>query len=314
MRGNRVQDWTHVPIDREAGTAVLVAAGPGPQSAIPLGRTPNGGGGSLDQLFAGVPRVLIDLERPLVFLNVQSTGLDPRTARVVEVATLKITPDGERTARRELINPGVPVPSSATRVHGITDDDVADRPPFRSFARSLREHLKGCDLAGFGIERFALPVLKAEFARAGVEISFDEACVVDALSIFHRQEPRDLPAAYRRYVGGELHETEGDRNEAVLAILEGELRQYPELPRRVDELNKLLRPAVHSALDEDACFITDQDGEVIFNFGRYRGHPLDQVATADPGYLEWMAFSDRFRQDTRQMAFNALQGEPEDPD
>ena len=143
----------------------------------------------------------LELERPLAFVDAASTGLDTRTARIVRLTVLKIDTDGNEQARTVLVNPRVPIPPGATEVHGIADEDVTDAPVFAAYAKGLAEHLEGCDLAGFGVERFDAPLLVEEFKRCGVEFSLEGRAVVDAMAIFHRLEPRDLAAAYRKFAG-----------------------------------------------------------------------------------------------------------------
>lgn len=257
--------------------------------------------------------MLLALERPLVFLDLESTGLDPRNARIVALLVIKLEPDGQRHERRELVNPGVLIPPGATAVHGIGDADVAGQPPFRAYARALYEHIRDCDLAGFGIERFDLPLLRAEFARAGLDVAFDDVAVIDAMVLFHRQEPRDLRAAHRRFAGGELPEG-GSGAAAALAILEGQLRAYAEVPRDVPGLDEFLHPANPDAVDSEARFVWGPDGEALINFGRHRGERLTQVAEETPDYLQWVASNAEFPAAARLIAGNAARGEfPERP-
>ncbi len=251
----------------------------------------------------------LELKRPIVFVDVQSTGLDPKTARIVRLSTLKVEPDGARSHRRELIDPEAPIPPGATAVHGITDEDVLDRPPFRSFAGALKDYLGGVDLAGFGIERFAAPLLRAEFARAGVEMSFEDTIVIDAMTLFHRQEPRDFAAAYRRFVGGTPPD-DMDGAEAVYRVLEGQLDRYGELAGDVEGLAGFIHPHDPDGIDPDARLVWAPDGNALFNFGRHRGERLSRVAEEAPGYLEWVASNDEFSEPVRAAVGSALRGEP----
>ncbi len=250
----------------------------------------------------------LKLNRPIVFIDVQSTGLDPRTARIVRLSTLKVEPGGERSGRRELINPECSIPPGATAVHGITDDDVAGRPTFRSFAGALVAYLDECDLAGFGIDRFGLPLLRAEFARAGREVSFENVTVIDAMTLFHRREPRDFAAAYRRFVGGEPPE-DLDGAEASYRVLEGELDQYPELAGDIEGLDGFLHPRDPDAVDPDSRLVWGPDGEVLLNFGRHRGERLSRVAEETPDYLAWVAGNGEFSDAVRNAAGSALRGD-----
>lgn len=250
----------------------------------------------------------LKLKRPIVFLDVQSTGLDPKNARVVRLSTLKVDPDGMRSNRRELIDPESPIPPGATAVHGITDDDIEGRPPFRSFAGALADYLHGCDLAGFGVERFALPLLRAEFARSGIEFPFEDAVVIDAMALFHKREPRDFAAAYRRFVGGAVPD-DLDGAEASFRVLEGQLDQYQELSDDVEGLAGFIHPHDPDAIDPDSRLIWSPDGNALINFGRHRGEILSRVAEESPDYLEWVASNDDFSDPVRNAVSSALRGE-----
>jgi len=250
---------------------------------------------------------MLELKRPIAVIDLESTGIDPRTARIVRLSVLKLEPDGAERFRSELINPGGPIPPGATAVHGITDDDVADAPRFEAFARALVEYLDGCDLAGFGIERFDLPLLEAELRRAGMPVSFSDRAVVDAMVIFHKLEPRDFEAACRRFTGREppANRNPEDRVRATFDILMGELSNRGELPRDPDGLAQWLHPSHPDAIDPSARFIWSPDGEPLVNFGRNRGRLLEQVAEEQPDYLEWIAGNADFDPAARHIAAEA---------
>ena len=250
----------------------------------------------------------LNLKRPIVFLDVQSTGLDPKIARIVQLSTLKIDPDGTRAKRRELIDPESPIPPGATAVHGITDDHIEGRPPFRSFALALAGYLHGCDLAGFGVERFAIPLLRAEFARAGIEATLEDAAVIDAMSLFHKREPRDFTAAYRRFVGG-IPPDDIDGAEASFRVLEGQLDQYQDLSDDVEGLAGFIHPHNPDAIDSDSRLVWALDGTALINFGRHRGKRLSRVAEEAPDYLKWIASNDDFSDPVRNAVGSALRGE-----
>ena len=250
----------------------------------------------------------LNLKRPIVFLDVQSTGLDPKIARIVRLSTLKIDPDGTRSNRRELIDPESPIPLGATAVHGIADDDIEGRPPFRSFAGALAGYLQGCDLAGFGIERFAVPLLRAEFARVGIETTLEDAAVIDTMSLFHKREPRDFAAAYRRFVGGTPSD-DLDGAEASFRVLEGQLDQYQDLSDDVEGLAGFIHPHDPDAIDSDSRLVWAPGGNALINFGRHRGERLSRVAEEAPDYLEWIASNDDFSDRVRSAVGSALRGE-----
>ena len=253
---------------------------------------------------------MLELIRPIAFVDLESTGVDPRSARIVRLSVLKLEPDGTERFRSELINPGQPIPPGATAVHGITDDDVADAPSFRSFARGLIEYLEGCDLAGFGIERFDLPLLEAELRRAGVPASFADRAVVDAMAIFHKLEPRDFRAAYARFAGGELPEGRDPEEQvrAAFDILTGQLSKHAELPRDPEGLAGWVHPSRADALDPDARFVWSGEGEPLVNFGRNRGRRLERIAEEQPDYLEWIAGNPEFNPVARHIAAEAVRG------
>ncbi len=251
------------------------------------------------------------LHRPIVFLDIQTTGPDQRTARIVRLSTLRIEPDGSETLRSHIVNPMSPISPGATSFHGIADEDVADAQPFAAYAASLAQHLEGCDLAGFGIRRFHLKVLRREFEYSGIDFNPDEHTVVDAMEIYHRLEPRDFEAAYRRFVGGDVSrplDAETSVNAARL-IIAGQLRLNPDLPRDPASL------ATWTAQTEDSNFIDDQgrftlsdSGDPIINFGRYRGHTLYDMSELHPDYLQWIASDDSFTEQQRQIAADAAEG------
>ena len=253
----------------------------------------------------------LELERPLAFIDAASTGLDTRSARIVRLTVLKIDTDGNEQARTVLVNPRMLIPPGATEVHGISDDDVADAPVFAAYAKGLAEHLEGCDLAGFGVERFDAPLLVEEFRRCGVEFSLEGRAVVDAMAIFHRLEPRDLRAAYRKYTGGELPSPPEDETAARAAaeVLSGELAASRDLPRSPRRLAAWAKGVDGRAIDADGRFVWSANDDALINFGKHRGRRLSEVATGEPDYLEWMAGNSRFDAETRDIARNALEGE-----
>ncbi|MBP39066.1 MAG: exonuclease domain-containing protein [Dehalococcoidia bacterium] len=251
-----------------------------------------------------------ELSRPLAVLDVQSTGLDPSSARIVKLSVYRVDPDGSEHVKSVLVNPEMTIPPGSTQVHGITDLDVMDKPVFRAYANALADHLGGCDLAGFGIERFGLPLLQAEFDRAGVEFDVVGRAVVDAMTIFHRLEPRNLASAYSRFVGGvkpELSdEAQGAQN--VFAILQGELRSSLEVPTNPGELAAWAKGIDDTAIDAEGKFIWSEEGDALINFGKHRGERLIEVVRNDKPYLNWVSGSDDFDPEVRKIAESALNG------
>ena len=263
-----------------------------------------------DQSKNAAPERTLELTRPLAVLDIQSTGLDTDTARIVKLSVLRVDPDGTEHVKSVIVNPGIPIPPGATQVHGISDLDVIDKPVFRAYARALADHLEGCDLAGFGIERFGLPLLLAEFERNDVDFVVEGRAVIDAMTVFHRLEPRNLRSAYTRFVGGKIpdgdDEAQGARN--VYAILQGELQSSSQVPAKPAEIAAWARGIGESAIDPDGKFIWSDEGDALVNFGRHRGERLAEVVKSDPNYLYWVSGSDSFGSEVRKIAESARDG------
>jgi DNA polymerase-3 subunit epsilon len=252
----------------------------------------------------------LELSRPLAVLDVQSTGLDPSNARIVKLAVFRVDPDGTEHVKSVVVNPGISIPPGATQVHGIADLDVMDKPAFASYARSLAEHLDGCDLAGFGIERFGLPLLQAEFGRNGVPFAIDGRAVVDAMTVFHRLEPRNLASAFSRFIGGAklepIDDAQGARN--VFAIIQGEIKSSVYVPTKPSDLAAWAKGIDDTAIDTEAKFIWSEEGDALMNFGKHRGERLIEVVGSDLPYLKWVSGSDDFEPEVRKIAESATNG------
>ncbi len=254
--------------------------------------------------------MLLALERPLAFFDLETTGTDPATDRIVEISVLRIQPDGERTVRSRRVNPERPIPPEATRLHGIRDEDVRDAPTFRQIAKGLLEFLADCDLAGFNVRRFDVPLLDREFRDAGHDLGLSSRRVIDAMTVFHRKEPRDLSAAVRFYLGRELVGAHGATAdvEAAAEVLEAQLARYDDLPRTVAELDAWCHPVPPGAVDRAGKFVR-RDGAVVFAFGKHQGRPIREVARERPDYLQWLLKQPDFPEDARALAEKALRGE-----
>ena len=254
---------------------------------------------------------MLQLSRPIVFLDVQTTGPDRRTARIVRLATLRIEPDGNATFRNQLINPMSPISPGATEFHGISDEDVADAKPFAAYAKALESYLEGCDIAGFGIRRFHLDVLKREFEYVGIRFHLEGRSIVDAMEIYHKLEPRDFETAHFKFVGSEFGESKNPETRlgAVREIIAGQLNQNPDLPNAPDALESWATDSAPSKfIDDQGRFTLSEDGDPIINFGRYRGHTLYDMSETHPDYLKWIATNESFTEEQRQIAADAAEG------
>ena len=253
----------------------------------------------------------LELSRPLAVLDIQSTGLKPDVARIVRLSVLRIDPDGSENVKSVIVNPGISIPPDATQVHGISDSTVVDKPVFRAYARGLADHLEGCDLAGFGIERFGLPLLQAEFKRNGVDFILTGRAVVDAMTVFHRLEPRNFSSAYSRFVGGIYSDSDDGAKRArdVFEILKGELRASSDVPLKPNEIVKWAKGLDDSVIDSEGKFIWSEDGDAQVNFGKHRGERLADVVIGDPDYLNWLSGSEDFSEEVRNIVGSAISGQ-----
>ena len=226
----------------------------------------------------------LKLKRPIVFFDLETTGVDTAHDRIVEISMIKIMPDGERIVKTRKLNPEMHIPEAATAVHGITDEDVKDCPRFAQVAKSLAQFLTGCDFGGFNSNRFDMPVLVEEFLRAGVDVDFKRRRFVDVQNIFHKMEQRTLVAAYKFYCDKDLtdaHSAEADTL-ATYEVLKAQLDRYPELENDIDAL------ADFSSRGETA----DYAGRIVYGFGKYKGRRVEDIFEQDPSYYTWMMNGD----------------------
>lgn len=243
----------------------------------------------------------LKLKRPLVIFDLETTGVNILTDRIVEIAIVKVSPGHEDTPEIKIrrINPEMPIPAEATAVHHITDADVADAPTFKQVARSLADFIRGCDIAGFNSTRFDIPVLDEEFHRAGVDFDFHKARFVDVQTIFHKLEPRNLTAAYKFYCNKDLIGAHGAQADtmATYEVLLAQVERYDNLPCEIDELAKF--SSQNNNVDLAGRLIYDKDGREIINFGKYKGQCATEVLKRDPSYLDWIQKGD-FSNDTKR--------------
>ncbi len=234
----------------------------------------------------------LKLRRPIVFLDLETTGVDPAKDRIVEVSLVKVQPDGSEEVKTRRINPGMPIPPESTQVHGITDDDVKDEPRFEQIAKSLAAYIEGCDLAGYNSNKFDIPVLAEEFLRAGVDVDLKKRKFVDVQTIFHKMEQRTLVAAYRFYCDKNLeeaHSAEADTL-ATYEVLKAQLDRYPDLENDVEFLARFTEQ--NRCADYAGRILYDKDDVEVFGFGKYKGRPVAEVFREEPGYYSWMMNGD----------------------
>jgi DNA polymerase-3 subunit epsilon len=232
----------------------------------------------------------LHLTRPLAFFDLETTGTRIGQDRIVQIGIVRLMPNGDRDNYQSLVNPGVPIPPEASAVHGITDLDVAMAPPLEAVAAEILERLEGCDLAGFNVMRFDIPLLAEELHRVGVAWDHASVRVVDVQRIFHRMEPRDLSAALRFYCGREhdgAHDALADV-EATADVLLAQLERYSDqLQGTVDFLGELSGDRQRSP-DPAGKLVFNEHGQVCLSFGKYKGWSLEQIGRNDPGYLQWL--------------------------
>lgn len=269
-----------------------------------------------------------NLFKPLVVFDLETTGLDLVSDRIIQISFIKIYPDWKEERENIFINPERPIPSSVVALTGISDADVADAPTFKQKAKELADKFSGCDFAGFNSNRFDIPMLAEEFLRAGVDFDFSKCRLIDMQNIYHKMERRNLAAAYKFYCGRkmeddfEAHRADQD-TEATWRVLQGQLDMYaPENQSEEDRVlnNDMEELAEFSKMNDFVDFagrivwedMKDQGGKVlldatgkvrrheIFNFGKYKGWDVAEVLRKDPGYYSWMLASD-FTYNTKQV-------------
>lgn len=243
----------------------------------------------------------LNLKRPIIFFDLETTGLDIAKDRIVELCYIRVEPNGNEEARSMRINPEMHIPEVASSVHGITDDDVKDCPTFADVAPQLAATFEGCDLAGFNSNRFDLPLLAEEFMKAGVNIDLSHVQAIDVQNIYHKLEKRTLAAAYKFYCGRDLenaHSALAD-TQATYEVLQAQLDHYPnDLQNDVDFLAEFSR--MNHNIDFAGRFVYDESGKELINFGKYKGKAIKDVLSRDPGYYSWIMQGD-FTLNTKQV-------------
>ena len=235
----------------------------------------------------------LNLKNPIVFFDLETTGTNINSDRIVEICYLKIYPNGNEESKTMRINPGMHIPESSTAIHGIHDEDVANCPTFKNVAKDIAKDFEGADIAGFNSNRFDVPVLVEEFLRAGIDIDLTKRKFIDVQVIYHKLEQRTLSAAYKFYCGKNLedaHTAEADTR-ATYEVLKAQLDKYPEvLENNIDFLSNY---SSYSRNVDFAGRIIMNDANVeVFNFGKYKGMSVEEVLTRDPGYYGWILNGD----------------------
>jgi DNA polymerase-3 subunit epsilon len=241
---------------------------------------------------------MLQLKKPLAFIDLETTGTNLGTDRIIEIAIVKILPDGTKSVKRKVINPGMPIPKASSDVHGFTDEMVKDAPAFKQVAHELKQMLDGCDLGGYNSNRFDVPMLVEEFLRAGVDFDIKGRKLLDVQKIFHLMEQRTLGAAYKFYCNKTLesaHSAEVDAS-ATHEILVSQLERYPALGNTVDTVLKVIGEEI---IVDFARRFSMENGVEVFNFGKFKGRAVSEVLKAEPQYYDWMMKGD-FPQHTKQ--------------
>ena len=242
----------------------------------------------------------LNLRNPLVFFDLETTGIDIAKDRIVEISMVKVMPNGEEIVKTRRINPGMPIPPESTAIHGITDEDVKDCPKFKEIAKSLAAQIEGCDLAGFNSNRFDIPMLAEEFLRAGVDVDLNRRKFIDVQTIFHKMEQRNLTAAYKFYCNKDLanaHSAEADTM-ATYEVLKAQLDRYPELENDVNFLSKY--SSFTNNVDFAGRMVYNEKGQEVINFGKYKGRLVEEVLKSDPSYYAWI-MNGEFPLNTKKM-------------
>jgi len=240
----------------------------------------------------------LQILHPLAIIDLETTGIDLATDKIVEIAIVKLMPDGTSQKKRKLVNPQKPIPPASSNVHGITDEMVKNAPVFKQIANEIKQFLNNCDLGGYNSNRFDIPMLVEEFLRAGLDFSMEGRKLIDVQKIFHTMEQRTLSAAYKFYCNKILdnaHSAEADAS-ATLEILHAQVVRYPQLGLTIE--------TILNCIGEDDCVdfarrMVMVDGVEIFNFGKHKGRAVAEILKIEPQYYDWMMKGD-FPLNTKQ--------------
>lgn len=242
----------------------------------------------------------LSLKKPIIFFDLETTGVSVTNDRIVQLSYIKVMPNGEEKEGNIYINPGMHIPEASTAVHHITDEMVADKPTFKQMAAQLEQIFKGSDLAGYNSNRFDVPMLIEEFLRAGISFDVSKCRFIDVQNIFYKKEPRTLVAAYRFYCGKDLeaaHSADADTR-ATYEVMQAQLDRYDDLQNDVEWLQEFTR--MNRNADPMGAMVYDDKDRVCFNFGKHKGRPVLEVLDKEPSYYAWMMNGD-FALSTKQV-------------
>jgi DNA polymerase-3 subunit epsilon len=235
---------------------------------------------------------MLSLIRPIAFLDLETTGVNLSTDRIVEIAVVKIMPDHTQQVKRKLLNPEMQIPAASSDIHGITNEMVKDAPTFKQAGNEIKQFLQDCDLGGYNSNRFDIPILMEEFLRAGMDVDLSNRRMIDVQHIFYSMEPRTLTAAYKFYCQKELvnaHSAEADIN-ATIEVFMSQLERYNQLGNNVDSILSVI--GEEKIVDYARRFSFDDKGVEVFNFGKYKGKSVSEVLKSEPHYYDWMMRGD----------------------
>ena len=234
----------------------------------------------------------LNLKNPIVFFDLEATGINTNSDRIVEISYLKVSPNGQEETKTYKVNPGIPIPKEASDIHHILDEDVANCPTFKEIGKMVARDIEGCDIAGFNSNRFDIPMLVEEFLRNDIEIDLTRRKFIDVQVIFHKMEQRTLTAAYKFYCGKELdgaHGAEVDTR-ATYEVLKSQLDMYPELQNDIQYLSEF--SSFNRNVDFAGKIILNEKEVEVFNFGKYKNKPVEEILKRDLGYYGWMMQGD----------------------
>jgi len=253
----------------------------------------------------------LNLKVPLCFFDLETTGVNISQDRILEIAVIKVMPNGDMVRKSNVLNPTIPISKESTGIHGISDDDVRDKPTFKDVAKDYAKFMEGADLSGFNILKFDVPILVEEFLRAGVDFDYSRKRIIDAQKIYHMMEKRNLSAAYQFYCNKELensHSAEAD-TQATMEVLFAQVEKYEDqvvndglgkpvgiIKNDMEELNKLTSSDL---IDLAGRMVRNGKGEALFNFGKHRNKPVLAILKDEPSYYDWMMNGD-FPLDTKR--------------